>query len=50
MSVLQVKFMVKVAAGYQPKDIITEEANNVGATWIIIDRLVFSNFSCILAK
>ncbi|KAL4368270.1 hypothetical protein GQ457_05G001980 [Hibiscus cannabinus] len=32
-----VKFMVKVAAGYQPKDIISEEANNVGATWIILD-------------
>ncbi|TYG90009.1 hypothetical protein ES288_A12G148800v1 [Gossypium darwinii] len=32
-----VKFMVKVAAGYQPNDIITEEANNVGATWIVID-------------
>lgn len=30
--------MVKVAAGYPPKDIITEEANNVGATWIILDR------------
>ncbi|XP_039042963.1 putative U-box domain-containing protein 50 [Hibiscus syriacus] len=33
----QVKFPVKVAAGYQPKDIIIEEANNVGATWIILD-------------
>ncbi|GMI98852.1 hypothetical protein HRI_003554500 [Hibiscus trionum] len=32
-----VKFLVKVAAGYQPKDIISEEANNVGATWIILD-------------
>ncbi|XP_039036750.1 uncharacterized protein LOC120173746 [Hibiscus syriacus] len=32
-----VKFLVKVAAGYQPKDIIIEEANNVGATWIILD-------------
>lgn len=39
-SVLQVKFQVKIAAGCQPMDIITEEANNAGATWIIIDRLL----------
>ncbi|XVF72664.1 hypothetical protein PTKIN_Ptkin12aG0138200 [Pterospermum kingtungense] len=32
-----VKFLVKIDAGFQPKDIIAEEANNVGATWIIID-------------
>ncbi|KAK6239409.1 hypothetical protein QUC31_004878 [Theobroma cacao] len=32
-----VKFQVKIAAGCQPMDIITEEANNAGATWIIID-------------
>ncbi|XVF32812.1 hypothetical protein REPUB_Repub17cG0114900 [Reevesia pubescens] len=32
-----VKFLVKIAAGIPPKDIITDEANNVGATWIIID-------------
>ncbi|XWS31751.1 hypothetical protein CRYUN_Cryun23aG0102800 [Craigia yunnanensis] len=48
-----VKFLVKIAAGFQPKDIITEEAKIVGATWIIIDRLLphffllsFSSFSC----
>ncbi|XP_022757943.1 uncharacterized protein LOC111305042 isoform X2 [Durio zibethinus] len=33
----EVKFLAQIAAGFQPKDIITEEANNVGATWIIVD-------------
>ncbi|XP_021281154.1 putative proline-rich receptor-like protein kinase PERK11 [Herrania umbratica] len=32
-----VKFQVKIAAGCQPMDIITEEESNAGATWIIID-------------
>ncbi|OMO81983.1 hypothetical protein COLO4_23313 [Corchorus olitorius] len=32
-----VKFQVNIAAGIKPKDIITEEANNAGATWIILD-------------
>ncbi|XP_037494538.1 probable serine/threonine-protein kinase PBL25 [Jatropha curcas] len=35
---LQVKFQVKVAAGFRPKDIIVEEANNVRANWIVMDR------------
>ncbi|XP_022727862.1 uncharacterized protein LOC111283527 [Durio zibethinus] len=35
-----VKFLVKIAVGFQPKDIISEEANNVGATWIIIDSSI----------
>ncbi|KAK1560863.1 hypothetical protein Q3G72_031704 [Acer saccharum] len=33
-----VKFQVKIAAGFQPKDIIIEEANNAKATWIVMDR------------
>ncbi|XP_021889241.1 protein NSP-INTERACTING KINASE 3-like isoform X2 [Carica papaya] len=33
-----VKLHVKIAAGFQPKDIIVEEATNVHATSIIIDR------------
>ncbi|KAF6134294.1 hypothetical protein GIB67_021891 [Kingdonia uniflora] len=33
-----VKFQVKVAAGFQPKAIVIEEAHNVKATLIIIDR------------
>ncbi|KAI9181131.1 hypothetical protein LWI28_011785 [Acer negundo] len=33
-----VKFQVKIAADFQPKDIIIEEANNSKATWIVMDR------------
>eukprot|EP00257_Ricinus_communis_P018487 XP_015577216.1 serine/threonine-protein kinase CDG1 isoform X1 [Ricinus communis] len=33
-----VKFQVKIAAGFRPKDIIIEEANNVRPTWIVMDR------------
>ncbi|XXG80573.1 hypothetical protein AAC387_Pa09g1408 [Persea americana] len=33
-----VKFEAKVAAGFQPKAIVKEEANNVGATCIVMDR------------
>ncbi|KAJ9171784.1 hypothetical protein P3X46_015099 [Hevea brasiliensis] len=33
-----VKFQVKIASGFLPKDIIIEEANNVRATWIVMDR------------
>ncbi|XP_065859447.1 probable serine/threonine-protein kinase PBL6 [Euphorbia lathyris] len=34
----EVKFQLKIAAGFRPKDIIIEEANNVKATWIVVDR------------
>ena len=34
------KFEAKVAAGFQPKAIVKEEANNVGATCIVMDRSV----------
>ncbi|KAF2304717.1 hypothetical protein GH714_037687 [Hevea brasiliensis] len=38
MHLWQVKFQVKIASGFLPKDIIIEEANNVRATWIVMDR------------
>lgn len=34
----QVKFLVKIAAGYQPEAIIVDEANYAGAKWIVMDR------------
>lgn len=34
------KFEAKVAAGFQPKAIVKDEANNVGATCIVMDRSV----------
>ncbi|KAK1398837.1 Protein kinase domain-containing protein [Heracleum sosnowskyi] len=33
-----VKFMLKIAADYQPKSIIINEANCAGAKWIVMDR------------
>ncbi|XP_024043345.1 uncharacterized protein LOC18047699 [Citrus clementina] len=33
----QVKFQVKIAAGFRPRDVIIEEANNSRATWIVMD-------------
>ncbi|XP_024032576.1 uncharacterized protein LOC112095131, partial [Morus notabilis] len=33
-----VKFEVKIAAGFRPKDIVIEEANNAKAKWIVMDR------------
>ncbi|KAK9206921.1 hypothetical protein WN943_017204 [Citrus x changshan-huyou] len=32
-----VKFQVKIAAGFRPRDVIIEEANNSRATWIVMD-------------
>ncbi|KAK1398819.1 Protein kinase domain-containing protein [Heracleum sosnowskyi] len=33
-----VKFMLKIAADYQPRSIIINEANCAGAKWIVMDR------------
>ncbi|XP_052176831.1 uncharacterized protein LOC127791080 [Diospyros lotus] len=33
-----VKFRVKIAASFQPLALVAEEANNVDATWIVMDR------------
>ena len=35
---IQVKFEVKIAAGYRPKDIVIEEAKYAKANWIVMDR------------
>lgn len=35
------KFEAKVAAGFQPKELVKEEANNVKATRIVMDRSLF---------
>ncbi|KAL5859163.1 hypothetical protein ACOSQ4_000459 [Xanthoceras sorbifolium] len=40
-----VKFQVKIAAGFRPKDIIIEEANNAKATWIVMDRCFVRDLS-----
>ncbi|XP_059625328.1 G-type lectin S-receptor-like serine/threonine-protein kinase At1g34300 [Cornus florida] len=43
-----VKFHVKIAASFQP-DILVGEANNVKATWIVMDRLFSMDQSFILS-
>ncbi|KAF5931401.1 hypothetical protein HYC85_032274 [Camellia sinensis] len=33
-----VKFQVKIATGFEPQALVVEEANNIDATWIVMDR------------
>ncbi|XAR58408.1 Non-specific serine/threonine protein kinase [Bertholletia excelsa] len=40
-----VKFLVKIAAGSEPEDLVVQEANNIDATWIVVDRCFAQNQS-----
>ncbi|KAL7172093.1 hypothetical protein ACSBR2_031731 [Camellia fascicularis] len=38
-----VKFQVKIATGFEPRALLVEEANNIDATWIVMDRFFSSD-------
>ena len=46
----QVKFEVKIAAGFCPNDILIEEANSVKANWIVMDRSLSLALSTDISK